>query len=109
MLKSDAEFLRRIGHSICHFFASGTRLTYAAIGVGVLVAFLYFGAFFRNIHGFVDDLDEAGKSSEFNFPSDKVNRGWSDGKITIWILLSVGSGFLAYCQLPQIFPHFFKK
>jgi len=109
MLKSDAEFLRMICHSIYHFFANGTRLTYAAIGVAVLVACLYFGAFFRNVSGFVDDLDQAAKSNEFNPFTNNVNSRWSKGKITIWILLSLGSGILAYYQLPVIFPHFFKK
>jgi len=105
MLKNDAEFFR----IIYHFFADGTKLTYAAIGVAVFVAFLYFGLFFRGVSGFEDDADKAGKIPIIDRDYDYVESKWSSEKIMIWILLSVGSGILAYYQLPDIFPHIFKR
>jgi hypothetical protein len=29
-------------------------------------------------------------------------------RISFWIILSIGSGFLAYYQLPEWFPHLFR-
>lgn len=105
MLKADAEFFR----IIYDFFAHGTKLSYAAMGVGLLMAILYFRIFFTNISGFVDDLDKAGKnvigSKDYNYAETK----WSMNKIWFWIMISVGSGILAYYQLPGWFPHVFGK
>lgn len=104
MLKDDLEFFR----IIYHFFADGTKLTYAAIGVSAFVAFLYFKLFFRDISEFKDDADKAGKIPIVDRDYDYVESKWSNGKITIWILLSVSSGIIAYYQLPDWFPHLFK-
>ncbi|MGC9940262.1 MAG: hypothetical protein ABSE48_00405 [Verrucomicrobiota bacterium] len=105
MLKSDLEFFK----IIYHFFADGTRLTYAAMGVAVFVACLYFGIFFSDFSGFEEDVDKAEKIPIVDPDYDYVESKWSSGKITIWILLSVGSGILAYHQLPDWFPQIFKK
>jgi hypothetical protein len=104
MLKNDIEFFR----IIYHFFADGTKLTYAAIGFGLFVAFLYFRIFFRDISGFEEDADKAGKIPIVDKDYDYVDSKWSGEKIWVWILLSVGSGILAYYQLPSIFPRLFK-
>jgi hypothetical protein len=105
MLKNDAEFFRMI----YHFFVDGTKLTYAAMGVAVVVAILYFGLFFRGFSGFKDDAEKAGKIPILDSDYDYVESKWSKEKIMIWILLSVGSGILAYYQLPEWFPHIFTK
>lgn len=96
-------------HSIYDLFAHGTRLTYAAMGVGVLVAFLYFGAFFSGLSGFKDDAANAGKDPLFNKDYDYVGSAWSKDKIFLWIILSVGSAFLAYNRLPVWLPGVFGK
>jgi len=43
MFHDFIEFFRMI----YDFFAHGTKLTYAAMGVGLVMAVLYFGIFFR--------------------------------------------------------------
>jgi hypothetical protein len=100
------EFFR----TIYGFFAHGTRLTYASIGVGLLIAFLYFGIFFGGVSGFWEDF----KNAEIRIPFlsknyDYVNTQWSKDKIMLWVIISVGSGALAYYQLPLWFPHLFAK
>lgn len=97
MLNDDLEFFK----IIYRFFADGTKLTYAAIGISLFVAFLYFRIFFRDVAGFEEDVENTAGN-------DHVNSRWSNGKITVWLLLSVGCGIAAYYQLPQWFPHWFK-
>jgi len=91
------------------FFQQAGKLHYAAIGIGLLVAFLYFRLFFRDASGFSDDVDKAGKIPLLDRDYDFVEKKWSNNKIMIWILLSVGSGVLAYHQLPDWFPRWFPK
>jgi hypothetical protein len=104
MLKNDMEFFR----IIYRFFADGTKLKYSAIGIGLLVAFLYFKIFFRDSSGFEEEAENAGKMPIVNRDYDYVETQWSKGKIYVWIGLSVGCGIAAYYQLPQWLPHFFK-
>ena len=104
MLEECQSFVRMT----VHFFADSTRLTWAAIGIALLVAFLYFGLFFRGVSGFAEDVKTAGKEPLADSGYDYVDSKWSYQKILIWILLSVGSGVLAYHQLPDWFPRVFK-
>ena len=96
MLKEDMEFFR----IVYRFFADADRLTWASIGVTVLIGFLYFRMFFR-------------KRDSFNEIPDNYNRGpdleWLKLKIAAFILLTIGTGILAYHQLPDWFPHTFRR
>jgi len=93
---------------VYRFFADGTRLTYASIGVGLLVAFLLFKILFRDVSGYVDDNDTAFKVPIVNADYDYVDSRWSRGKIWVWLFVSIGMGIAAYYQLPDWFPHAFK-
>ncbi len=104
-LKDNAEFLRMI----YDFFAHGTKRTYAALGVGLIMAILYFRVFFRGASGFKGDVDEAGKLPLVNQDYDRLDTEWSKMKIMVWICFSVGCGALAYYQLPQWLPGVFGK
>ena len=92
MFKDNIEFFR----IIYNFFAHGSKLTYAALGVGLLMAVLYFRIFFRDVDGFM----ERASGGYFHRGSPLL---W------LWIMISVGSGMLAYYQLPEWFPHVFGK
>ena len=104
MLKDDTEFFR----IIYHFFADGTKLTYAAIGVGLLVAFLYFRIFFRDVSGFGEDADKAGKIPIVDKDYDYVNSKWSGedlgldtnfGRVRGCCVLSVARLVSAFIQM----------
>ena len=83
------------------------RLTVAAIGLGILVAFLYFKALFQGASGFDVDIQNAGKPTWWwIFGYRSVESEWSHLKIMVWLLLSVGTGVIAYYQLPGGFPRF---
>ena len=84
-------------------------LTCAAVGVGMFVAILYFKVLFRSFGGLRLDLENIANHPLFFRTSsyDHVESRWSRNKILIWILLSVGSGILAFHQLPAWFPRMF--
>lgn len=75
-----------------------TKLTFAAIGLGLVVAIIYFRIFFKNLDDFQDAWSD--------FWRGLFSRQLA-GRISFWIIISVGSGMLAYYQLPEWFPHLF--
>ena len=77
MFHDDAEFSR----IIYSFFAHGTKTTYAAMGVGLVAAILYFRIFFGSPSGFEDDVDKATKVPIADKNYDCVDRQWSKDKI----------------------------
>lgn len=81
-----------------------TKLDIASIGVGLLVAFLFFKPLFGNSSGFRDSW---GNFGSWLPGRNWVNVEWAELKIEIWLLLSVGSGFLAHYNLPGWFPKWF--
>ena len=101
---------------VLHIFSSTSRLTYTAIGVGLLVAFIYFKVFFQDSSGFEEDAKNTARLEHmkrsyifpFSWLYNSVDYQWSELKMIIWIGLSVGGGILAYYQLPKWFPHVFR-
>jgi hypothetical protein len=91
------------------YFQHAGKQDYVAIGVGIIVAVLYFRLFFRDVSGFKDDINNAGKIPKLHRDYDRIDAKWSNGKIMFWIILSVGSGVLAYHQLPDWLPQWFPK
>jgi hypothetical protein len=91
-----------------HALAGASKLTYAAIGIGLLVALLYFKLIFGDRGGFKQDVENDAKIPLLDKDYDFVDSRWSHNKILIWILLSAGSGVLAYHQLPGWFPNLFR-
>ena len=91
-----------------------SRLSYAAIGVGVVIAFLYFKIMFRAPGTFGQDVENAREPWIIEreywrrlWDGQRVEREWSKLKIFIWLAISAGSGALAYHKLPELFPNFF--
>ena len=80
----------------------------AAFGIGLLVAILYFRLFFGSFWGFRRDIDNDSKIPLLDKDYDYVESRRSHNKILIWLLLSVGSGVLAYHELPNWFPNLFR-
>ncbi len=93
---------------LVHIAAGCSRLTCAAIGVGLVVAFLYFKLFFGDWGGFKLDIENEAKIPLVDKDYDFVESRWSYYKILLWLLISVGSGLLAYYQLPGWFPRLFR-
>ena len=96
MLKDDLEFFR----IIYRFFVDADKLTWTAIGLSALVGFFFFRAFFPKKDGFNDLPDDFTQGPDYQ---------WLRLKIMMYVLIIGGTGFLAYHQLPDWFPHAFKR
>jgi hypothetical protein len=88
--------------SLFQMVKNASPLDYASVGVGVLIAVLYFKIVFG---GFYRDPDD----SRWNWwPIGHAGvLNWGTLKLIIWVGLSVGAGFLAHHQLPRMFPQWF--
>jgi hypothetical protein len=75
----------------------------------MIVAIVYVPVFFRGMSRFKDDMANSTKEPLLNKDYDPVETAWSKDKMLLWIILSLGSGFLAYYQLPVWFPKVFGK
>jgi hypothetical protein len=87
-----------------HVATTASRLEYASVGVGLIVAALYFKIFYKDFAGFRESISSIG-DSEWWWWSWLLD--WEMLKLIIWLLISVGAGFLAFHQLPGWFPHWF--
>lgn len=76
------------------------KLIGTATGVGVGVAIVYFKIFFKDWDDFKDAWSDFWRG---------LFRRQFAGRISFWIIISVGSGMLAFYQLPDWFPHLFGK
>lgn len=89
-------------------FTSMSPRAWAAIGVGVFIAVLFFKLIFGDFDGFIE-------CARFWFQPDFISflRGewtedkWGELKLFVWIGLSVGCGILAFYQLPGWLPGIF--
>ena len=87
---------------------SGSKLTYASIGVGVLVALILFRLFFKNLAGFVHCIGFSLSSQpNANVSAEPGLSKWSRVKLLLGTLLPAGSGYVAYMLLPRWFPTLF--
>lgn len=96
MFTDYAKFGWIIGNIIAH--GHDMKAMYAAIALGLVIAILYFRIFFKDLSDF--------KDAWFDFGRGLPSRQFSP-RVSFWLIISVGSGFLAYYQLPGWFPHLF--
>jgi len=84
---------------------SGSKLTYASIGVGLLVALILFRLFFRNTAGFVHCIGfSLGSQPNGVVAAQPSLSKWSRLKLLLGTLVPVGTGYAAYMLLPRWFP-----
>src|SRR4029077_7662039 len=88
---------------------SGTKLTYASIGVGLLVALILFRMFFKHVPGFIHCVGfsvSTGKNPEV---AAEPSLGSSSRlKLLLGTLLPPASSYAAYMLLPKYFPNIFQ-
>ena len=86
---------------------SGTKLTYASVAIGVLVALVLFRLFFRHLPGFIHCVGfsvSTGKN-----PDLAPGLGTSSRlKLLLVLLLPVVFGCAAYVLLPKFLPAYFQ-
>lgn len=82
------------------FFQHATKLTYCSLAIAGTIEFLWFKIMFRKPDGF-----DQHPTIDYR---DPVEYHWAKRKWMFLLLISFGSYFLAYHQLPGWFPTFFK-
>jgi len=110
-------FLPRIRHARCwqssvELFTNASPRAWAAAGVGVLIAVLFFKIIIGDFDDFIECVRywfQRGLISDIisAVRGDQTEREWGSLKFFIWIALSVGCGILAYYQLPGWLPGIF--
>ena len=94
--------------NLLFYLASISTLTCASIGVGIIVALLFFRVFFDDLGDFLECLRLSMQPDIISaFRGEWTDAHWSGAKLSLWTSISVVSGYLAYTQLPVWFPKVF--
>jgi hypothetical protein len=88
--------------------ASGTKLTYAAISAGLLLALILFRMFFKDLPGFVHSIGFSISSQPHSAGAGQAaqTKG-SRVKLLMTLALPIAAGYAAYVYLPKFFPTVF--
>lgn len=85
-----------------------SKLTYASVAAGCLMAIVLFKPFFRDFAGFGECLHYWFRwDILYIFRGDVIEDLWSGLKLIIWVGLSFLIGWAAHHQLPRFFPSVF--
>lgn len=89
--------------------ASGTKLMYAAIGVGLVLFFILFKMFFKDVAGFIHCIGFSVSSQKNSAAAGQLGASrWSRIKILLATLLPGATAYAAYVFLPKFFPTVFQ-
>jgi hypothetical protein len=94
--------------NVVQWAQSGTKLTYASIGVGVVVGLILFRLFFKHVPGLIHCVGfsvSTGKNPDV--AAEPSLSSSSRLKLLLGALLPPGSGYAAYLLLPKFFPNIF--
>ena|SRR5215831_3478556 len=107
MLFAAVNITDRVGDA-ANWAASGTKLTYAAIGVGVVVGAILFRWFFKGVGGFFHSIGFSIGSS--GNPAVAAEPGLSSSsrlKLLLIVILPPAFGYASYLLLPRLLPTVF--
>jgi len=89
--------------------ASGSKLIYAAIAVGLIVGLILFRIFFKTFAGFVHCIGfSVGNAADPNVPNKPGVGKVSRIKLLLGLILPAGAAYGAYMFLPLWFPTIFQ-
>ena len=88
---------------------SGSKLTYAAIGVGLFVALILFRLFFKSVAGLFHSIGfSLGAGGNPTVAAEPGLSSSSRLKLLVMALVPPGTGYAAYMFLPALFPTVFQ-
>ena len=90
-----------------HWAASGTKLTYAAIGVGLVVALILFKIFFKDFPGLFHSIGYSISSQPNGAAAGATPTKGSRIKLLLGLALPIGAAYASYVYLPRFFPTVF--
>jgi hypothetical protein len=101
--------LKDNANAVIHWASSGSKLTYAAITVGLLIALVMFRLFFKSVAGLFHSIGFSFGSG--GNPEVAAKPGLSSSsrvKLALFSIVPIASGYAAYMVLPTLFPTIFK-
>jgi len=87
--------------------ASGTKLTYAAIGVGLVFALILFKVFFKDFPGLFHCIGYSISSQPNGAAAGATPTKGSRIKLFLGLVLPAAAAYGAYVYLPKFFPTVF--
>ncbi len=96
-------------NNLLQWATSGTKLTYAAIAVGLLVGLVLFRIFFKGLAGLFHSIGfSLGSGGNPAVAADPGLCTSSRLKLLLILLVPAGSAYAAYMLLPRLLPAFFR-
>jgi hypothetical protein len=105
----NSEKIKELLANVAQWAQSGTKLTYASIGVGLFVALILFRMFFKHVPGFIHCVGfsvSTGKNPDV--AAEPSLSSSSRLKLLLGALIPPACGYAAYVLLPKYFPNFFQ-
>jgi hypothetical protein len=94
--------------NITQWMASGSKLTYAAVAVGLIVAFILFRLFFKSVAGVFHSIGFSfGSGGNPTVAAEPGLASSSRMKLLLMALVPAGCGYAAYIFLPRFLPTIF--
>ena len=94
--------------SAVHWAASGTKLTYAAITIGLVVGLIMFRWFFKSVAGLFHSIGFSfGSGGNPTVAAEPGLCSSSRLKLAMILLVPPGLAYAAYMILPSLFPTYF--
>jgi hypothetical protein len=95
--------------NVLQWAASGSKLTYAAVAVGLLVGLILFRVFFKGLAGLFHSIGFSfGSGGNPTLAAEPGLCSSSRLKLLLIALVPAGSAYAAYMLLPTVFPAFFR-
>ncbi len=95
--------------NVLQWVQSGSKLTYASIGVGLIVGLIIFRLFFKHVPGLIHCVGfsvSTGKNPDV--AAEPSLSSSSRLKLLLGAILPPASGYAAYLLLPKYFPNIFQ-
>jgi hypothetical protein len=90
------------------WMASGSKLTYAAVAVGLIIAVILFRLFFKSLAGLFHSIGFSfGSGGNPTVAAEPGLASSSRMKLLLMALVPAGSGYAAYVFLPTLLPSIF--
>jgi hypothetical protein len=96
-------------NTVIQWASSGSKLTYAAITVGVIIALIMFRLFFKSVAGLFHSIGFSfGSGGNPTVAAEPGLCSSSRLKLVVFSLVPAGCAYAAYVILPSVFPTVFK-
>src|SRR5262245_48575033 len=102
--------LRDQATNAIHWAASGSKLTYTAVTIGVVVGFILFRMFFKSVAGLFHSIGFSfGSGGNPTVAAEPGLASSSRLKLVLMAIVPPGIAYASYMLLPVLFPTIFSR